>query len=158
MPQWNWLTVFTVSIFPNCAITGFWTLVSLCNQVTTFIAKKGNIFVLWPCTLTFKLDQHPGEQHAKYLGQGSFHSKVIFQTHTDKQTRMHTRITSLPGPLNWSAMSYHTTNLPQHRNATSNTTVHQTRHVHGSTEASLRVRDHSEQKRLLKLVLAYPET
>jgi len=49
-------------------------------------------------TLTFELDIDMVEmnQHATYVGQRSFHSKVIVHTHT--HTHTHTGPTAIPGP------------------------------------------------------------
>ena len=54
-------------------------------------------------TLTFEhdlLDVVKVNQHAKYLNQKTFHSRIIVQTHT--HTHTHNRPIALPGPLQWS--------------------------------------------------------
>jgi len=53
-------------------------------------------------TLTFNLDLESIEmnQDTKYLGQRSFNSEVIIQTHT--QTDKYTQLIVQPGPVKWS--------------------------------------------------------
>jgi len=50
-------------------------------------------------TLTFTpgLDSIKMNKHAKYLGQGSFSSKVIVRTRRHTNTQI--RLTAVPGPL-----------------------------------------------------------
>ena len=65
----------------------------------------------WPMTLTFELDLDSVmmNQRARYLGQMSFHCKVISrntdgytQTNTHTHTHTHTLQIALLGPLKWS--------------------------------------------------------
>ena len=48
--------------------------------------------------LEFDLDRVKENEHAKYLGQMTFVSKVIVQTHR------HSGPSALPGPIKWSVI------------------------------------------------------